>query len=372
MVSEHTSAVEDGIERMRAEYRALLRSDRRWSLRELFSAPGADIAEYCRAFRPNRFGEAACAAVEQFCRRHSLWLDAGGAHYNSMTPYLHPGAITVERMTAIGIYNAILFWLNDTVGREKFGHLSRSGQRAAGVAVERMVRLLETRAAPDDPTPLEAACGEYLAMMTGLAQPEWLERFLTQTVEHLLPAIQDQNARARGSLLDVDEYIELRAHVSGMYPAIALCEFGQDSYLDWADIESAGLADELRRLRVLTVDIGALMNDVFSFEKECITDLADFNLIPLWLLNHPGTDLVQAIEGAAAIVRDRLTEFRTLHERVLADCDRLRANAPESAKTIALHAADLADCVQATWVWQITTQRYKGESIFIENCLVRA
>ncbi|MBL1078631.1 terpene synthase [Nocardia sp. 2] len=367
MVSEHTSTVEAGIERMRAEYSALIRAGRRWSLRELFSAPNADIAAYCREFQPSKFGDEACAAVERFCRRHSIWLENGGEHYNSMTPYLHPGAIDAERMTAIGIYNAILFWLNDTVGREKFGHLNAERRREAGVAVERMVRLLETRAVPANPTPLEAATGEYLAMMVELAQPRWLQRFLAQTVEHLRPAIRDQNARARGTLLAVDEYIALRAHVSGMYPAIALCEFGQDSYLDWPHIDRAGLGADLRRLRGLTVDIGALMNDVFSFEKECIVDLADFNLIPLWQLNNPGADLTRAVHAAAAIVRGRLTEFRALHERIRA---RVRTMEAEVELPVSRHAADLADCVRATWVWQVTTHRYKGVSIFAENCPV--
>ncbi|WP_245663371.1 terpene synthase family protein [Nocardia inohanensis] len=367
MVREYTSAVEAGIERMRAEHAALLRDGRRWSLRELFSTPDCDIAQYCLDFRPNRFGDRACAQVERFCRAHGIWLEAGGAHYNSMTPYLHPGAATLERMTLIGLYNAILFWLNDTVGREKFGYLDAGEQAAARTAVERMCRLLKTRATAPDPTPVEAATSELLTELTRLAQPRWLDRFLESTIAHLRPAIRDQNARARGTLLDVGAYIELRAQVSGMYPAIELCEFGRDRYLPWDRIERAGLGAELERLRVLTVEIGALMNDVFSFEKECITDLADFNLIPLWLLNNPGADLAAAVAGAAAIVRDRVTEFRQAHARIETHCARLRGTDPELAETVAVHARDLADCVQATWVWQLGTARYKGESIFTEN-----
>ncbi|MEU6586688.1 terpene synthase family protein [Nocardia sp. NPDC046763] len=370
MGSEYTSALEIGIERMRAEHSALLRDGRLWSLRELFSTPDCDIAEYCRDFRPNRFGDEACARVEQFCRERNIWLEAGGVHYNSMTPYLHPGAITAERMTVIGLYNAILFWLNDTVGREKFAHLDPDEQHAAQTAVKRMCRLLEIRATAEDPTPVESATGEFVAMLTHLAQPQWLDRFLASTIAHLRSAIQDQNARARGSLLDVGEYIELRSHVSGMYPAIELCEFGQDRYLPWDDIHRAGVAADLERLQMLTVEIGALMNDVFSFEKECIADLADFNLIPLWLLNNPGSDLPRAVEAAAAVVRDRVTEFRQVNTRVDSHCTRLRPLDPELAQTVAIHATDLSDCVRATWVWQVTTARYKGKSIFAENCVV--
>ncbi|MFI9409504.1 terpene synthase family protein [Nocardia gamkensis] len=369
MVSEYTSALEREILDMRGQHQVLLQTGRQWSLRAMFGTPDWDIVDYCRDFRPNRFGEQACAEVERFCREHGIWLERAGPHYNSMTPYLHPGAVSAERMTIIGLYNAILFWLNDTVGREKFGHLRDDEQREARVAIDRLCVLLRTRSVPEDATALETSTSAFLAMLSALADPAWLDRFVDSTIEHLRPAIQDQNARARGGLLGVAEYIDLRAQVSGMYPAIALCEFGRDDYLPWERIRHAGLAEDLRRLRILTVEIGALMNDVFSFEKECIVDLADFNLIPAVLLNHPGWSLEDAVQGATEIVRARLAEFRELGAVAAERCDRLAAQDAALAATVSTHLADLVACVQATWVWQITTLRYKGASIFRENGL---
>ncbi|MBF6203027.1 terpene synthase [Streptomyces gardneri] len=369
MVSEYTSALEREISDMRGQHEQLLRSGRQWSLREMFGTPDWDIVDYCRDFRPNRFGAQACAEVERFCREHGIWLEPAGPHYNSMTPYLHPGAVSAERMTIIGLYNAILFWLNDTVGREKFGHLGDDEQQRARVAVDRLCVLLRTRSAPRDPTPLEASTSAFLTRLSALADPAWLDRFIESTIEHLRPAIRDQNARARGGLLSVEEYIDLRGQVSGMYPAIALCEFGRNDYLPWDRIGHTGLAADLRRLRVLTVEIGALMNDVFSFEKECIIDLADFNLIPAVLLNHPGWSLEDAVRGATEIVRARLVEFRKVGATLAEQCDRLGIEDAASAATVSTHIADLIACVQATWVWQIKTLRYKGASIFRENGL---
>ncbi|WP_239003438.1 terpene synthase family protein [Nocardia panacis] len=352
---------------MHVQYEALLGEGCGWSLRSLFSTPDCDIADYCRDFAPNRFGLQACERVEQFCRVHGIWLEAGGAHYNSMTPYLHPGAVSAERMLIIGVYNAILFWLNDTVGREKFAHLSAAEQQQAADAVRRLSRVLETRCAPADPLPVETATVELLSMLSQRADPHWLAEFAASTIEHLQPAIRDQNARARGHLLSVADYIDLRAFVSGMYPAIALCEFGSDTYLAWDRITAAGLAGDLHTLRVLTAQIGALMNDVFSFEKECIVDRADFNLIPVWLLNNPGSTLAEAVEAAAAIVRDRLTRFRRIHARMTGRTAQLTDT--DLARAVAVHLEDLLGCVQATWVWQITTLRYKGVSIFVESRL---
>ncbi len=365
MASEHVAAIEAELVAMRSDHERLVWEGPPWSLAKLFSTPDFDIVAYCRDFRPNQFGVPACAAVESFCRGHGIWLESSGVYYNSMTPYLHPGAVTAERMTIIGMYNAILFWLNDTVGREKFAHLTGTQQSDARTTVDRLCRLLETQCAATDPTPAEAATAEFLALLSADAQPWWLQRFLASTTDHLHTAIQDQNARARGELVAVEEYIDLRARVSGMYPAIALCEFGRDAYLPWQRIDATGLGPDLRRLRRLTVDIGALMNDMFSFEKECITDRADFNLIPICLLNTPGQTLAGAVDQAGRIVRDRFVEFCVLLPEVERRCARLTDRA--LAEQVASHVEDLLACVQATWVWQNVTRRYKGASIFTEN-----
>ncbi|WP_231386748.1 terpene synthase family protein [Nocardia sp. BMG111209] len=365
MAGGYVAAIEAELAAMRADHQRLVRDGPPWSLAALFSTPESGIIEYCKDFRPNRFGVEACAAVEAFCRRHGIWLEAGGAHYNSMTPFLHPRAVTAERMTLIGNYNAILFWLNDTAGREKFAHLTTTEQSDAHSTVESLCRLLSTGRTVADPTPVEAATAEFLAELTANGEPAWTAWVLESTIDHLRTAIRDQNARARGDLLSVEEYIDLRARVSGMYPAIALCEYGRDTYLPWDRIRAAGLETDLRRLQRLTADIGALMNDMFSFEKECIVDGADFNLIPIWLLNNSGAKLADAVHAAADIVRDRFTSFRRIWQPLYNSC--AESGDPATTDPIADHLLDLRCCVQATWVWQVETSRYKGSSIFAEN-----
>lgn len=367
MASRYTSALEREITDMRTQYETWVRSGEPWSLRELFSTGDFDIAEYCTTFRPSEFGAQACDEVERYCRAQGIWLEPGGAHYNSMTPYLHPGPVSARRLTVIGLFNAILFWLNDTVGREKYGHLSEAEQLRARHELERLCRLLETRIAPDGPSPVEAATVDFLSQLDALADPRWRDDFLASTVAHLRTAIRDQNARARGDLLTVGEYIDLRAEVSGMYPAIALCEFGRNSYLSEQHLAPAGLSADLRRLHVLTAEIGALMNDMFSFEKECIADRSDFNLIPVCLFNTPGATLADAVRNAGTMVRDRVTEFRRYHEAVAVRCREPGLADTDLAVQVRDHLADLTSCVQASWVWQLATTRYKGASIFAEN-----
>jgi hypothetical protein len=360
---QYMPQIASDIAAMHAQYQELLHEDR-WSLRALFSTDDCDIAQYCSSFRPNRFGARACAEVEAFCRRHRIWLERGGAAYNSMTPYLHPRTISLARMTTIGIYNAILFALNDTVGREKFSHLSEAERAQAQLEVDRLCRLFESgRIRPDNSTPIVEATVEFLTTLTDQAEPVWLERFRASTIDHLRSAIRDQNVGARGDLLSVDDYIALRNEVSGMYPAIQLCEFARDTTLPWDRLAAAGLAEDLRTLERLTAEVGALMNDVFSFEKEVIVDRSDFNLISILLLNTPGATLADAVLGAAQIVRERFTDFRGLRQDLL---DRCPALSPPLAAAVTAYADDLDQCVQASWVWQCATSRYKGRSIFAE------
>ncbi|WP_405182725.1 terpene synthase family protein [Nocardia sp. NBC_01377] len=365
MSVDYTAPVEAKLLAMREEYQQILRSPRRWSLRDLFSTPELDIVEYCRDLTPNRFGEPACREVERWCRQHRIWLEPGATHYNSMTPYLHPNTVTVERMTVIGLFNAILYWLNDTVGRDKHAHLSHTQQQHARATIDRLCDMLETGTVPPEPVPVEVATHEFLQRLSRDADPRWLQETLASTVAHLRPANRDQNARARGQLLDVQDYIALRADMSGMYPVIAFCEYGRDTYLQWGPITATGLDTDLLRLRQLTVQIGGLMNDLFSFEKECITGGADSNLIPILLLNSTDATLADAIEHAAALVREQLTEFHSLRTGLTARRAALADTA--LATIIGEHIDDLTGAVQATWVWQVRTARYKRSSIFTEN-----
>lgn len=366
MTSRYTLALEREITSMRAQHREWVAGSAPWSLRELFSTSDCDIAFYCTGFQPSVYGDQACDEVERYCRTQGIWLDPGGAHYNSMTPYLHPNPISAERLFVIGLFNAILFWLNDTVGREKFGHLPEDEQGRARTELGRLSELLATRKPPENPSPVESATFDFLSRVSALADRRWLDDFLASTLEHLRTAIRDQNARARGDLLTTQNYIDLRGEVSGMYPAIALCEFGRDEYLNWEQLHAVGLAADLQRIRVVTAEIGALMNDMFSFEKECIVDESDFNLISVCLLNKPGATLADAVREAGGIVRDRFTEFRRLHDTLLDRCDEPTTDT-ELAAQLRSHLLDLVACVQATWVWQLTTDRYKGASIFEEN-----
>ncbi|MFF0458613.1 terpene synthase family protein [Nocardia africana] len=131
----------------------------------------------------------------------------------------------------------------------------------------------------------------FLFLLGKHADPLWVQEFKTLTVAHLVPAIRGQNANTRRHVLDVVDYVALRNQVSGMFPAIALCEVARGASLHWNYIAAAGLADDYPALQRLTAEFGALWNDIFSFEKEVINDRSDFNHVSILLLKFGGNSV---------------------------------------------------------------------------------
>src|SRR5258708_40231758 len=94
-----------------------------------------------------------------------------------------------------------------------------------------------------------------------------------------------------------------------MTHTVSLIEYSQDNYLDWPLLEIAGLADDIRELGMTVSLIGALMNDVFSFEKEVIDNRSDSNLLAIIVLNNFRMELKEALSVATTIVRNLLAEY---------------------------------------------------------------
>src|SRR5690606_21907031 len=147
--------------------------------------------------------------------------------------------------------------------------------------------------------------------------------------------------------------IDCRLHVSGMYATVGLMEFGDNQYLNWPELAAWGLDHGLKRLQWLCAAIGALMNDMFSFEKEFIVDGSDFNLIPVGLLNHDKWTLQNAVLGAANIVREYVKEFVQLSTDLETRCEFYLETNPEMVSAVWTNIRALRYSVQATWVWEL-------------------
>lgn len=339
-------------------------------LRDLFSDSAFDITAYCQDFRPNPHALASEAAVKQFAQQHNVWVERTGDYYNSMTAYLNPTP-NYERLTAIGQHYAVLFYMNDVIGREKIGRMTPQQRAEVRQIVANIEAYLQTGVMPPASGDIERAMQISLEDIRVMAdQPQWYATFVETVYQHIEPSFFDRNARAQGQVMTIDAYIDCRLHVSGMVLTVALMEFGDGEYIDYAAAEACGLLDDIRRAQWLCAAVGALMNDMFSFEKEFITEGSDFNLVTVTALNHPDCSLEEVVIMAAERIKGYIKEFTALTAHLDACCDALEAEQPALVSALRRHLKSIIGSVQATWVWENETARYKhAQTIFAENVI---
>jgi hypothetical protein len=284
-----------------------------------------------------------------------------------MTAYLNPTP-DYARLTAIGKVYSFMFYMNDTIGREKMGKMTSQQVGEVRRTLDRLYTLLHTGQLPPDSGSIERGAYEAHEEVRQLADPVWFHAFMEMMELHLQPSFFDQNSRIQGQVLSMKEFIDRRLHVSGMYVTLSLMEFGDNQYLPWDLLGSLNLSDSVRHLQWLCVAIGALMNDIFSYEKEFIVEGSDFNLIPIIYLNNPDWSFHKTIMKATGVVRNLVRNFRDLEDDIYANLTQHEAVHPAMVKAVRTHMLSLRGSVQATWIWENYTERYKNTAtIFREN-----
>jgi Terpene synthase family 2, C-terminal metal binding len=363
-------AISASLGRIRKEYAELAAgSSARFSLQEMLNHDQFRLEDYCRQYSPNPHTAAMHEAAKKFCQRYGIWLD-NAKHYISCPAYLYPSA-SLERLVPIGKNFAVDYYLNNTMGRDKFGHLTPDQQQVAERIKRRIATIGEDICLCPNAYPVEQANAEMLADIRKASPTDWFTEFLRQWKYHIDITHTDRNAAALGYLPGIDEYIDSRCHISGMHHAIQLMEFANGQFLDWSRLTAAGLTNPLQRLRWLVASIGGLMNDLFSFENEFIDNGSDSNLVTVIVLNEPALSLSEAIVRAATIVRNFIIEFLTLAGEVRSRGMGLPDTGPTLAITLESHLHSLEQCVQASWVWQVHTMRYKRAASIWHETLLR-
>src|SRR6185437_1826635 len=109
-------------------------------------------------------------------------------------------------------------------------------------------------------------------------------------------------------------------------------------------------------------------NDFFSFEWEVIDNGCDSNLIMVVALNHPEMSLEEAIERSADLVRDIVVEIASIIGAIEMELAGMRPVYPGLVSVLETHLNGLREFVQAAWVWQASSKRYKRmESLWRET-----
>ncbi|WP_372412320.1 terpene synthase family protein [Streptomyces luteireticuli] len=327
------------------------------------------MSDLCRSYRPSSYQAQLDTVMQEFAWRHGIWVEGSSDAYTHLVAFVYPDAAP-ERLMTLGKIYLVDFYLNDTIGRDKFAHLAPRERRDAVRVVERIVRACES-SSREEATGLDRAHGQALAEIRASADPSWWKGFVPLWRAHLAETHQDRNAAATGRVPTVERYIEERIVYSGMAHAVALVEYGMRISLDRAALSrlAPGAEGMVDRLGWLCCVVAALSNDLFSLEKEFVDHEADTNLVPVLLLCEPRMTFDDAVRRAGAIVSGYLTEFLDTVDRIGRTEEELRPAAPQLAATLAVYARAVSHYVQACWSWQTYTTRYRrNRSIFWELC----
>lgn len=351
------------LNRILPEYRDLLKSKFPLSLLDLLSPEAIRLDEYCKPFVPHPDSDAMKKSVKKFCDDFGIWLP-GAEHYITCAMYLFPTA-PLSRIVPVVKNNVIDFYLNDIMGREVFPRLPLLQKALYSNIKERMSDLSRNMTLHPEAKPIEIANFQMLNEIDATSTPKWFEAFLRLYCYHIELAHKDCNSAGIGYIPSMDEYFELRCHVSGMPHTVMLIEYSTGDFLDWEELERLDLTEDLERINWVVSLIGCMMNDLFSFEKEVIDNSCDSNLVMINLLNNQQLSLRSALLASSVIVRDLIAEFFHLLQRIR----NIISDTPGEA-AMNLYLSGLERCVQASWVWQVYTKRYKrAQSIWRETTL---
>ncbi|MFG2111864.1 terpene synthase family protein [Streptomyces sp. NPDC048718] len=343
------------------------------ALSDMFDHDGFSIEEYCRDTAPNPHAEASGAAVRRFAEHHGIWLAGLSDHVLDMGSWLNPRA-DLERLTSIGKTYAIDWYLDDTIGREKFAAMSGEERVRAARRRERIIALFRAAGADnghpgdgpaaagragdgtDAADPVEEAMLQVLEELRDGSTREWYDRFVGQWTDHVAMMCRDQNARASGFLPGAEEYTERRIVISGMPGAISLGEFAAGRFLTRRDLAASGTDALVDQVFHRICAACCLSNDLFSFPRE-LRENCDANAVVVEALNRPRLTLAQAIAATMDRVRHHTAGF--LDAAAALETSAAGIGAREPRESLEEFTRTARDALRATWAWQMRSPRYR-------------
>ncbi len=268
--------------------------------------------------------------------------------YTNMSSYIFTyHEVSFERLLTIGLLNNLLFWIDDTLDRNK----SNTPDFTEKIMMfEAAINVLKGKHPASHSHPVLMTCELLSERFNKMASQEWLKRFINHTYRHLNASTYDiddiMNVTQNYS---VQDYIEHRDMDSGMEAEIDLIEFAYDFTLpDYVRDHAV-----LKEARKMTMRIGGLMNDMFSYEKEVIKLNSGYNLLAV--ISKQSLDIVEAVDYASQLINSYTNTFLSLE-------DSLPVFEDEALnESVRLYYQGLRDQINGTWHWQFSgTNRYKS------------
>jgi hypothetical protein len=284
--------------------------------------------------------------AEIYCRNLGIWLPHL-QEYTTMSAYLHPHA-SVERLTAIIILNNLLYYIDDIHSSDRSN--AEEGDDLVMMEIYRnCMALLYLGQMPADRNPLYDTCKVIRDLVLDLSSEDWLRRLAMSLKDHLQATTLSIQEIMVDGVLDVNRYIELRELDSGMHPTIDMIELGLDMFLPNEVIHHP----QIETLRICTIRLGGLVNDLFSYHKEVILSGQRFNLVNV-LMENRGCRFEEAVNECVLMLNQYSDTF-VATEQELPDFGDDDLN-----YCVQLYVRGLRDQILATYHWQMSTNRYRS------------
>lgn len=314
------------------------------------------IGQLPNSFHRNPHTETAAIEVEKFARENQI-LTWTYKQTNAIAGFLYPQA-PLERLVVLTQFMCAAYYLDDM-----YGDLSTSQGLSTEPPSEDVMRAINgsIRAfkgdvlQPDDDV-MAFTFQKVRHNMLALSPAWWVERFIPPMTDFFVSTLNPAafGWRADGSIT-AQEYMVMREHISGMYPTVDLLELAINGYLP----DEVFLHPKIQRLRQACARICSLTNDLFSYHREVMVGGLRLNLVDV-IQRNQNLSLAEAVDQAIALINDETCLFYELIEsRPLWDA--------ETNQLVARYIDGLVYQCNATWHWEMNTDRYRSpESPFVE------
>jgi|GEM_PF-2004166 len=358
------------LQQLLAEYQ-IQKSEIETGKRQPFDLSMMQIANWAENFQRNPDAAAVETEVEAWAKTYGIWLNGYSEHTITMGAYLHPE--TKDRRTLAVMIKTylILFYIDDTISNDLQKNLTPEEKERGKKMMSELNMLIKGTAHHDHESEfgLTNATRDVFNDLQEMADPEWLEEFVFSLQEHLDDTVEDQNraAEKQNGSLDVEEFLEIRNHISGMFVTTAFMTFATGEYLP-LPLLPVDIQTDCQNLEYLCAVIGGIANEFYSFEKEVIKNTDEFNIIPVMMAQN-ASGFQEAILAAMAYMNQTCTKFIEVSERLAGKLSTrpldLKPSYYQALETYLRQAKFVA---LASWFWQLDTDRYQSElSIFLQT-----
>lgn len=295
----------------------------------------------------NPYAEEAQVRAKELCQKAGIYLPYIDT-YNTMSPFLYPDA-SLERLVALIFIMNFLYYVDESYERHARQETDRQEDLYLRGVFENCAQIMLTGTMPNDSHPLYAACLVAHKVISPLSNVTWFRQFLRFILEHLLSTTHTLDDVATTNNDPVDAYMVLRELDCGMHPTMRLIEFANNFYLP----DVVRTHPDIQRMEGATASIAGLANDIFSYENEVLQYNSRFNLVAI-LEDNRGLSFTEAVHEAVKIV-NQYTDTFLGKERHLPDFGDRAIN-----QMTAEYVQGLRDQINATWHWQMSTDRYRS------------